>query len=172
MVSARASAITTRIGSSRRNEPRCLRLVLASARADLPPSGPLPPCSPRSPRSAAGDFPVFPCCWSGPAAVVQLGPADPALGDNLDLVDGRAVHREGALHADAIADLTHRECLPGAAALAADDHALEDLDPRAVALLHADVHLQRVPGTESRDVPADLSLLQVGDRGVHGVVPR
>src|SRR2546428_4130161 len=37
------------------------------------------------------------------AQVVQLGPAHPAPGDDLDLVQGRAVHREGALHAHAVA---------------------------------------------------------------------
>ena len=105
------------------------------------------------------------------AQIVQLGPADPALGDHLDPVDRRAVHREGALHAYAIADLAHGKCLSHAATLAADDHALEDLDPRAVALLHPDVHLQRVTGTKVRDVLADLSLLKVGYRGVHDVIP-
>src|SRR5262249_13899382 len=59
------------------------------------------------------------------AHVVELGAADPATGDDLDLVDRRAVHREGALHAHAVADLAHGEGLPEAAALAPDHEALE-----------------------------------------------
>src|SRR6266851_1605564 len=107
------------------------------------------------------------CLAAQVAQVVELGPADLSVRDDLDLVDRRAVHREGALHADAVADLAHSERLAHAAALAADDHALEDLDPRAVALLDPDVHLQRVTRAECRDVLADLSQLEVGDRGVH-----
>src|SRR6516165_11347922 len=99
--------------------------------------------------------------------VVQLGPADAAPADRLDLVDRGAVHREGALHADAIADLADREGLPGAAALTPDHHALEYLDPRAVTLGDPDVDLQRIPGPEVRDVRPGLGLLDFGDGGMH-----
>src|SRR3954469_6687307 len=68
------------------------------------------------------------------AEVVQLRPADVAAGDDLDLLDDRGVHREGPLDAHAEAHLAHGEGLADAAALAADHHALEDLDARAVAL--------------------------------------
>src|SRR5580658_404463 len=44
--------------------------------------------------------------------VVQLGPAHLAAGDRLDLVNGRAVHREGPLDAHAVADLAYGERLP------------------------------------------------------------
>src|SRR3954454_23020056 len=86
--------------------------------------------------------------------VVQLRPADVAAGDDLDLLDDRGVHREGALDADAEAHLAHGEGLARAAALAADHDALEDLDPGAVALDDADVHLDGVAGTELGDVVA------------------
>src|SRR5207302_10682194 len=76
--------------------------------------------------------------------VVQLGTAHPAPGDGLDLVDRRAVHREGPLDAHAVADLADGERLPGPAALAPDHHALEHLDPRAVPLGDPDVNLERV----------------------------
>ena len=65
------------------------------------------------------------------AQVVQLRAADVAAGDQLDLVQVRGVHREGALDADAEADLADGEGLADAAALAADDVAGEDLDPGA-----------------------------------------
>src|SRR5215475_12850447 len=101
------------------------------------------------------------------AEVVQLGATDPAAGHDLDLVDGRGVHREGPLHADAVADLADGEGLACPAALAADHHALENLDPGPVALLDPDVHLQRVARPEARYVGANLRLLELGNRGVH-----
>src|ERR1700761_8032418 len=75
------------------------------------------------------------------AQVVQLGPAHPAAGDYLDLVEGRAVHGKGPLHAHAIADLADGEGLAGATALAAQDDALEHLDPGPAALNHPNVDL-------------------------------
>src|SRR5260370_19775085 len=53
------------------------------------------------------------------------------------------------------------------AALAAQDHALEDLDPGPGALRDLDVNPQRVARPEFRDVRSDLCLLQLGNRGVH-----
>src|SRR3984957_20187145 len=101
------------------------------------------------------------------AEVVELGAADPAAGDGLDLVDRRAVHREGALDADAVAHLAHGEGLTQAAALAPDHDTLEDLNAGAVALRHLDVHLEGVTRAETRNVIPELCLLKLGDRGVH-----
>src|SRR4051812_48309129 len=75
------------------------------------------------------------------AEVVQLGAADVTAGDDLDPLDDRGVHGEGALDTHAEAHLPDGEGLADPAALAPDDDALEDLDARAVALDHADVHL-------------------------------
>src|SRR3984957_10174549 len=101
------------------------------------------------------------------AQVVQLGAAHLAAGDRLDLVDRRAVHRERALDANAVAHLAHGEGLTQAAALAPDHDTLEDLDAGAVALRHLNVHLEGVTRAEVRDVSPDLGLLKLGDRGVH-----
>src|SRR5580700_10847526 len=90
------------------------------------------------------------------AQVVELGPAHPAAGDDLDLVDRRAVHREGPLHAHAVADLADREGLADATALAAKHHALEHLDPRTAALDDPNVNLQRVTRAKCRDVRSNL----------------
>src|SRR5437660_11731543 len=98
--------------------------------------------------------------------VVELGPPHPAAGDRLDLLDRRAVHREGPLDADAIADLPDGEGPAGTAALAPDHHALENLDPRAIALSDPDMDLERVPRPETRDVRPGLGLLDFSDRGV------
>src|SRR3954452_4991118 len=100
------------------------------------------------------------------AEVVQLGAADVTADEDLDLLDDRGVHREGALHADAEADLADREGLADAAALTADDDTLEDLDAGAVALDHADVHLDGVTRAEGRDVVAQRSGVECV-QGVH-----
>src|SRR5699024_7229953 len=78
------------------------------------------------------------------AQVVQLRAADVAAGDDLDLVDGRGVHGEHALDADAEGHLADAEGLAHAVALATDDVALEDLDTGAVALDDLHVHLDVV----------------------------
>src|ERR1019366_1131624 len=44
---------------------------------------------------------------------------------DLDLLEHGRVHREGALHADTLRDLAHRERLARTAALAGDHEALE-----------------------------------------------
>jgi len=43
------------------------------------------------------------------AQVVQLGPADMATGDYLDLLDNRGVDREDPLNADVVGNLADRE---------------------------------------------------------------
>src|SRR3954469_9328650 len=86
------------------------------------------------------------------AQVVELGPAHVTAGHPLDVVDDRRVHRERPLDAYPEADLADREGLAHPAALAADDNALEDLDPLAVALANPHVDLDGVTGTELRHV--------------------
>src|SRR3984957_4001231 len=109
-----------------------------------------------------------PCCLAPQRAqVVQLGPANVSPGHDLDLLDGRGVHRESTLDADAIADLADRERLAGAPALAADHDALDVLDPGPVTFSNPDVHLQGVAWPEGRNVRPDLCLLKLGNRGVH-----
>src|SRR5947209_9548823 len=88
------------------------------------------------------------------AQVVELRPAYVAAGDQLDVVNDRRVHRERPLDADAEAHLARGEGLTHAAALAPDDHTLEDLDALAVALDHPHMHLHRVARAEIRDVAA------------------
>src|SRR3712207_3040122 len=99
------------------------------------------------------------------AEVVQLGATHVTAGQHLDLLDDRGVHREGALDTDAEADLAHGEGLADAAALTADDDALEDLDAGAVALDDAHVHLDGVARPELGDVVAQ----RVGVEYVQGV---
>jgi len=86
--------------------------------------------------------------------VVELRATHVATGDDLDVVDHRAVHRERALDAHLEADLADGEGLAHTVAGAADDDALEDLDAGAVALGDVDVHLDGVAGAEVGDVGA------------------
>src|SRR5699024_8041726 len=95
------------------------------------------------------------------AQVVQLRAADVAAGDDLDLVDGRGVHGEHALDADAEGHLADAEGLAHAVALATDDVALEDLDTGAVALDDLHVHLDVVAGAECGDVLAQGRLVEL-----------
>src|SRR5690606_8452906 len=101
------------------------------------------------------------------AHVVELGAADVAAADTLDLGDHRRVQRERALDPDAAAELAHGEGLADAAALAAQHVTLEHLHALTVALDHADVDAHRVARSEVGDVLAQAELVDdVG--GVHG----
>src|SRR4029450_5254604 len=103
------------------------------------------------------------------AQVVELGAAGGAPADDLDLGDGRCVERKRALDTDAIADLAHLERLADTRARAADDDALEHLNPLLGALDHADVDLERVTGGEVGDVGAQAGLIdEIG--GIHRAV--
>src|SRR5690606_33083282 len=96
------------------------------------------------------------------AQVVQLRAADVAAGDDLDPVQRRAVQGVGPLHTDAEAHLADGEGLPQTTALAADHHALKDLNSGPVALHDPGVHLERVAGAEVRDVgPHRLGIQRV-----------
>src|SRR5690606_12303189 len=62
------------------------------------------------------------------AEVVELGLTDAAAGDELNLDDAGRVDGPHALDADAVGDLADRERAAGAASLAVDADALENLD--------------------------------------------
>src|SRR5215207_7935268 len=173
--SASTTATTSRTGSSRRKEPffGSFRGWSGSGCASVPTGVSSDTrqtlrCRPVRPASAGDRVPLL-LDLGGLAAqlaqVVELGAADVAAGGDLDLLDDRGVHREGALDADTEADLADGEGLPDAAALAADDHALEELDPLAGTLDYAHVHLQRVAGAEVRDVGTQ----RLGVQGVQRV---
>src|SRR3954469_2252601 len=67
------------------------------------------------------------------AEVVELGAPHLRGSRDLDLLNGRRVQREDALHPLAERDFPHGERRAGPAAVQADDHALEDLDALLVA---------------------------------------
>src|SRR5215475_3179755 len=82
--------------------------------------------------------------------VVELGAAHVTDLHDLDALDLGRVQRERPLDADAERLLADRERLAHAGALALDDDALEDLEPRPGALDHAKVHADAVSGLEPR----------------------
>src|SRR4051794_21847161 len=86
--------------------------------------------------------------------VVKLGAAHVTLGDELDLVDDRGVHREGTLHADTEGDLADGEGFADAVTLAAQDEALEDLDAGVLAFDDVHVHLDGVTRAERGNIAA------------------
>src|SRR5438105_6738646 len=104
--------------------------------------------------------------------VVELCASDPAMAFNLDLIDGRRVEGKHPLHAHAAGNLAHGEHLPGAAALARDHQALEDLDALFVAFFDLDVDPDRVAGGEVGDVGARFARLDQFHDFRHGSNPQ
>src|SRR5690625_442598 len=86
------------------------------------------------------------------AQVVQLGATHVTAGDDLDLVEGGGVYREGTLHADTKGDLADGEGLTHASTLTGNDYALEDLNTSTFAFNNLHVHLDGVTGAEVGDV--------------------
>src|SRR5664279_1349245 len=101
------------------------------------------------------------------AQVVELGAPHITARHDLDLLDDRCVQREGALDADAVAHLADREGLAYTRTLQADDDTLEHLDPGLVALDDSYVDLERVAGSELREVGAQRAGVEEVER-VHG----
>src|SRR5437868_4496678 len=85
------------------------------------------------------------------AQVIQLGATDATATNDLNLGEHRAVHREDALDADTVGDLSHRERFAHSTAAARDANALEGLDALLLTLLHADVDAQRITSAERRN---------------------
>src|SRR5439155_15268990 len=83
---------------------------------------------------------------------IELGAADAAAAQHVDLGEHRAVHREDALDANAVGDLANRERLADPTAAARDAHALERLNALLLTFLDAHVHTQRIAGAEGRNI--------------------
>src|SRR5215210_2340207 len=101
------------------------------------------------------------------AQVVELGAIDVPDRHHLDLLDLRRVHGKRSLDADPERLLAHGERLANAGALALDHDALEDLDPRALSLDHAEMDAHGVARLELRDVGSQLALLEELDGARH-----
>src|SRR6478752_5997778 len=100
------------------------------------------------------------------AQVVELRAAHAAAPHDLDVGQHGAVEREDALDADAVGDLADREGRAHAGSTLGDAHAFERLNALLLTLLHADVHAQRVTGTEGGKVRAEPLFLGF-DEGMH-----
>src|SRR5262249_53500762 len=98
------------------------------------------------------------------AQVEELGAAHARVLDHLDLGDRRTVHREGALDADALAQLAHGEAPAQPAAADVDDLATEFLLPLLVALDHAHRHLDGVTRAQVGTIGLQLSGLDLLDQ--------
>src|SRR5690606_17660238 len=82
------------------------------------------------------------------AQVIELGAADDAAADHLDVLDVRRVEREDALDAFAEAHLADGEIAVDAAVRAGDADAFVVLHAGALALDHAHAHAHGVAGAE------------------------
>src|ERR1035437_5317169 len=101
------------------------------------------------------------------AQEVELGTADLAVTQHFQLVDGGAVQGEDALHAHAARHFADGEGGAHAAALDADDDALEELDALFLAFLHFDVHLDGVARLDAREVRAEKARFELIDDVAH-----
>src|SRR3954463_991242 len=101
------------------------------------------------------------------AQVVELRAVHVADLLHLDLVDLRRMQRERALDADAERVLADGERLTCPGTLPLDHDPLEDLNPLAGSLDHAEMHAHGVARLELRDF-AQLTALDVLDDGAHG----
>ncbi len=79
--------------------------------------------------------------------------------------------REYPLDTNAEADLADRECLANASALAGNDNTFETLGAFPSTLDDAHVHADGIPGTEVRDVIAQLCALDLIER-IHGILQK
>ena len=104
------------------------------------------------------------------AEVVELGPPDLALPDNLDPVDPRAVQGEDPLDTDAVADLPDDEGAADADVVLRDDDAFVDLDPLCGTLDDLEIDLDGISDGEALRILLDLSCLN-GLDDVHTTLP-
>src|SRR5437016_13494013 len=105
------------------------------------------------------------------AQVVQLGAADAAGSDHVDVIHHLGVHRKNALHSLAEADLPDRDAFAHPRAIAGDEGAFKRLEPFLVAFLNLDVHLNGVAGTKRREglFPLVLVGILLHQRILHGI---
>src|SRR5579864_4781535 len=95
--------------------------------------------------------------------IKELGAADPAFAENLDLLDAGRVEREGPLDADAVGDPTDGKRRAQPAAAAPDHGTLERLQTIAAALRHLHVHAHGISGGKRRQSRSDLLAFDRGD---------
>src|SRR5208283_3533046 len=92
------------------------------------------------------------------AQVVELGAADAARADHVDMVDHAGMYGEDALHALSEADLANRDGLAESRVVAGNHHAFESLQPLLVAFLDLDVDPNCIARPERRYIGPDVLL--------------
>src|SRR5260370_33057415 len=80
--------------------------------------------------------------------IVQLGAADAARADDVDVVHHLRMYREDTLHALAKTDLADGDALAHTHSVACNQHAFESLEALFLAFLDLHVHLNGVAGTK------------------------
>src|SRR2546426_8451280 len=90
------------------------------------------------------------------AHVIELCSADASGTDDLDLVDDLRVKREDAFHSMTERHLADRKCFARAAMLLRDTNPFEYLDALFIAFLDLHMNLDRIAGSECRDIRPEL----------------
>ena len=88
---------------------------------------------------------------TAPAQVIKLGTAYLAVAHDFYLLHQRGIQREGALDANTLENVSHREAGTITAAPQPDDHPLKYLDAFPAALHYLGADLYRIPGGKLRD---------------------
>ena len=85
------------------------------------------------------------------AQIIELRATDASATNDLNVGEHRAVHREDALHANAVRDLSHGERLAHTTSTPRNADALESLNALLLTFLYAHIDAQRVACTEGRN---------------------
>ena len=100
--------------------------------------------------------------------VVQLGAADFAVADHLNVIHDRRVQQKGPLHADPAGYAADREVLVDPAGAASDHGALEQLHAFTLALAHFHMHPHGVADVELGNLGLQVGLFDFIDQACHG----
>jgi hypothetical protein len=90
--------------------------------------------------------------------IIQLGPADLATANDVDMIDHRTVKGKDPFHADAKANLADRYGLASTAMLPGDANTLERLKPFLIAFLDPNMDPKRVSGLEAGNIFLQLRI--------------
>src|SRR5208282_3508011 len=102
------------------------------------------------------------------AQVVELGAADIAAAQNLNLLDARRMQGENPLDADSVRYFAHRKSRAVAAAIDLDHDPFELLEPLLLAFNDLDLNSQRIAGAKRGQILAQSTILEFLDDAIHG----
>ncbi len=101
------------------------------------------------------------------AQIEQAGAANPATGNQFNLLDSGVMVGKGLLYANTMRDLAYGIAGIHGAALTLDNHTLENLHPLFISFKNANMHLYVVSRTEIGEIVSHLFLVNSLDYCAH-----